>query len=57
MPSTPEKRCEAHINFPSELWHDFIVYSRVRGTTASKLIRNSVRRMLGKPESEMEKVT
>jgi len=42
----------AHIKFPRELWHEFQVYTRTMDTTASKLIRNFVRKTLGKTEME-----
>ena len=56
MPNTPKDLCEVHIQFPRELWREFLVYSKVRNTTGSKLIRNSVRKMLTKPDSEMEEI-
>ena len=45
----------AHIKVPADLWKEFMVFSRINSTTASKLIRNYVRKTLNKPNSEMEK--
>jgi len=45
-------KARATIEFSEDLWHEFKVYVAMHNITASKLIRNFVRKTLGKGDLE-----
>jgi len=46
------KQTHAHIKFPKDLWREFHIHCRITQTTASREIRNFVRKTLGKKDLE-----
>jgi len=49
-------KLKATFEIEANLWKEFIIYAKTTNTTASTLLRNRIRELLGRPLSEMEKV-